>query len=270
MPFDSAALETFYESRMGQVARRLISRRLREHWPDLTGQRLLGFGYAAPYLRQFTETDRALAATPSVEDASPLAQSGRVRTALVDEQALPFPDAYFDCLLVVHGLEVAESQRPFLRELWRVMQPSGRLVIVAPNRASLWAQFETSPFGHGQPYSRGQLQRLLEQALFRPESWDSALYMPPFGRHRTARTGDFWERLGHRLWPRLAGVHIVAATKSLYLPVPAKEVRRAVLKPALANGAPSRLPARSRQMAATQFSVSTVAANSSGPQKGDR
>jgi SAM-dependent methyltransferase len=262
MPFDSAALETFYESRMGQVARRLISRRLREHWPDLTGQRLLGFGYAAPYLRQFAESDRALEAMPALEDVAPLTQSGRVRTALVDEQALPFPDAYFDCLLVVHGLEVAESQRPFLRELWRVLQPAGRLVIVAPNRASLWAQFETSPFGHGQPYSRGQLQRLLEQALFRPESWDSALYMPPFGRHRTARTGDFWERLGRRLWPRLAGVHIVAATKSLYVPVPAKEARRTVLKPALANRPQSRLPVTATKSCVALFSV---VANSSPP-----
>ncbi len=244
MLFDSAALEVFYDSRMGQVARRLISRRLREQWPNLAGQRLLGFGYAAPYLRHFAESERALAAVPSADGTALLGPWGGTRTALVDEQALPFPDAYFDCLLVVHGLEVAEAQRPFLRELWRVLQPAGRLLVVAPNRASLWAQFETSPFGHGQPYSRGQLQRLLEQSLFTPEAWDSALYMPPFGRHRTVRTGDFWERLGRSLWPRLAGVHIVAATKSLYVPVPAKEVRRAVLKPALANSAQSRSPPR--------------------------
>jgi hypothetical protein len=29
-----------------------------------------------------------------------------------------------------------------------------------------------------------------------------------------------WERLGARLWPRLGGVHLVEATKSLYAPVP--------------------------------------------------
>jgi SAM-dependent methyltransferase len=242
MQFDSAAFEKFYESRMGQVARRLISRRLREQWPDLTGQRLLGFGYAAPYLRQFAEADRALAAVPSDDGTALLTPSGKVRTTFVDEQSLPFPDAYFDGLLVIHGLEVADSQRPFLRELWRVLQPAGRLLIVAPNRTSLWAQLETQPFGHGQPYSRGQLQRLLGQSLFTPESWESALYMPPFGQNRTARTGDFWERLGRSLWPRLAGVHIVAATKSLYVPVPAKGARRAVLKPALASGAQSRMP----------------------------
>ena len=136
---------------------------------------------------------------------------------------------------IEHGLEVAEAQRPTLRELWRVLAPAGRLIVVVPNRASLWAQFETSPFGHGQPYSRGQLDRLLVQSLFQPESWDAALYMPPFGQRRSIRTGNAWERLGHSLWPRLAGVHIVEASKSLYVPAPVKGVRRRALAPALAG-----------------------------------
>jgi SAM-dependent methyltransferase len=155
---------------------------------------------------------------------------------LVDELALPFPDSFFDCLLVIHGLEAAEAQRPFLRELWRVLTPAGRLIVVAPNRASLWAQLETSPFGHGQPYSRGQLQSLLEQSLFHPEHWDAALFMPPFGWRRSVRGGNAWERIGHRAWPRLAGVHLVEATKSLYVPAPKSKARRMVLRPAMVNG----------------------------------
>jgi SAM-dependent methyltransferase len=234
MPLDSAPLQQFYESRIGQVARRLISRRLRQQWPELTGQRLLGLGYATPYLRLFPKAERALSAV-AAEDAAPWGNAGRCQIALVDEASLPFADASFDCVLVVHGLEVAEAQRPLLRELWRVLTPSGRVVFVVPNRSSLWAQIETTPFGNGRPFSRGQLQRLLEQSLFTPESWTSALYTPPFGRYRSVRAGNFLEGIGRRLWPRLAGVHIVAATKSLYVPVPAKEARRGVLKPALAK-----------------------------------
>lgn len=236
MPLDSSELEAFYESRLGQVARRLISRRLRLHWPDLSGQRLLGFGYATPYLRSFAEAERTLAVMPEAQGAIPWGATGRVQTALIDEQSFPFPDSAFDCLLIVHGLEAVESLRPTLRELWRVLTPAGRLIAVAPNRASLWAQLETSPFGHGQPYTRGQLERLLTQALFLPEAWDSALFMPPFGgRRRSIRTGNAWERIGHAMWPRLAGVHIVQASKSLYVPAPVKGVRRRVLAPALAG-----------------------------------
>lgn len=239
MPLDSAPLQEFYESRTGQVARRLISRRLREQWPNLSGQRVLGLGYATPYLRQFSEAQRSLAAVPA-DEAPPYINANRNQMALVEEGALPFRDASFDCVLVIHGLEAAESQRPFLRELWRVLTPEGRLMLVVPNRASFWAQLETTPFGNGQPFSRGQLQRLLQQSLFVPEAWASALHIPPFGRYRSVNAGNMSERIGSRLWPRLAGVHIVAATKSMYVPIPGKEVRRTVLKPIFVNGGQSR------------------------------
>jgi SAM-dependent methyltransferase len=238
MALDVPTLEEFYDGRIGQVARRLILMHLRTHWPSLSGQRVLGFGYAAPYLRPLVgEAERTIAAIPQTLGPAPWGVGGRSLTTLVDELALPFPDSFFDCLLVIHGLEAAEAQRPFLRELWRVLTPAGRLIVVAPNRASLWAQTETSPFGHGQPYSRGQLQRLLEQSLFHAEHWDAALFMPPFGKGRSVRSGQAWERIGNRVWPGLAGVHIVVATKSLYAPAGLVKARRRVaLKPAMVSG----------------------------------
>jgi hypothetical protein len=93
------------------------------------------------------------------------------------------------------------------------------------------------------------LQSLLEQSLFRPEQWDSALFMPPFGWRRSVRGGNAWERIGHRAWPRLAGVHIVEATKSLYVPAPKAKARRMVLKPAMVNGVQRRVqPVSSRDV----------------------
>ena len=270
MALDVDALEQFYEDRIGQVARRLIFSQIREVWPNLTGQRVLGFGYAAPYLRPLIgEAERTIAATPEALGARAWGSGERSLTTLVDELALPFPDSLFDCVLVIHGLEAAEAQRPFLRELWRVLTPAGRLMVIAPNRASLWAQLETSPFGHGQPYSRGQLERLLEQSLFCPERWQPALFMPPMGRRRTLRSGRAWERLGHRVWPRLAGVHIVEVTKSLYVPVPKGRLRRALLRTAIVNGAQSRAETGARSQAADEALASRKIAPSAmrlGPQ----
>ena len=80
---------------------------------------------------------------------------------------------------------------------------------------------------------RGQLERLLNQALFHPERWDAALFMPPWGRNPSFRASRAWERDGHRAWPRLAGVHIVEATKSLYALAPVGKVRK--MKPVLAH-----------------------------------
>ena len=105
--------------------------------------------------------------------------------------------------------------------------------MVVPNRASLWAQLETTPFAAGRPYTRVQLARLLEQSLFTAEGWAAALTLPPFFAPRMRGPGiPGWERLGHRLWPGLAGVHIVEASKSLYGIVPGRPqsgLRRRVL-----------------------------------------
>lgn len=223
--------QSFYEEPIGQVARRMICRRVRLAWPDLRGQRLLGFGYALPYLRSFAgEAERVAALVPAQHE---LAAVDLRFVAQGEEDAWPFVDSLFDRILVVHGLEGAESARLFLRQIWRVLAPEGRLLCVVPNRASLWAQIERSPFAHGRPFSRAQLDKLMRDSMFVPERWDSALYFPPVYSRRLVRSGAAWERMGRMLWPRLAGVHIVEATKSLYaIAAPEKvRVRQRVLAP---------------------------------------
>jgi SAM-dependent methyltransferase len=226
MALEVRELAAFYDAPTGQVARRIVLHRLRAMWPNLAGQRLLGLGHATPYLRTFVpEAERVLAAAPATQGAQPWGPDGRSLVALTEERHLPFPDSAFDRILVIHGLETAEAQRALMREVWRLLTPDGRILIVAPNRTSLWAQLETSPFGHGQPYSRSQLERLLKDSLFQPERWDSALHLPPFRRRHPAG-GMGWERAGRRMWPKLAGVHIVEASKSLYAPVLVAESAR--------------------------------------------
>ena len=96
-----------------------------------------------------------------------------------EEDCLPFADLTFDRILLVHGLEMAENARRLLREAWRVLKDDGRLLVVVPNRSGMWAYWDSTPFGHGLPYSTGQLGRLLAGALFRVERRDAALWMPP-------------------------------------------------------------------------------------------
>jgi SAM-dependent methyltransferase len=222
MPQDVRDLAAFYDAPLGQLARRAILRRVRQFWPDLTGLRLLGYGFAVPYLREMPEAERAITAMPA-----PLGvmtwPAEKNAALLCEEDALPFPDVFFDRILIVHGLESAESLRPLLRQLWRVLAPEGRILLVAPNRTSLWAQLDRSPFGHGRPFSRAELDRLLKDALFEPLRWERALYAPPFGLLRA----HGWESIGTRLFPRIGGVHIVEAGKSLYAPVTPGKARDA-------------------------------------------
>ena len=219
MQLDVRELAEFYDSHLGAVARRILLRRLRLAWPNVEGLRVLGYGYATPFLRPFLyEAERCVTAMPAHMGVAAW-PAGKCLATLVEEDALAFPDAFFDRILVVHGVEGAESLRPLLRQLWRVLAPEGKLLLVAPNRASLWAQVDWSPFGQGRPFSRRELEAVLRDVLFEPANLDRALYVPPFNSRALIGTGANWEKFGLRFFPGLGGVHLVEATKSLYAPV---------------------------------------------------
>ena len=62
MNADVVDLRDFYAGRLGQVAMRMIRRRIRLVWPDAANLRVLGLGYATPYLRPFlAEAERVAA-----------------------------------------------------------------------------------------------------------------------------------------------------------------------------------------------------------------
>jgi len=69
------------------------------------------------------------------------------------EDEIPLPDLSINRILMVHGLEYAENTAQMLREMWRVLSDGGRLMVVVPNRRSIWARADHTPFGHGRPYS---------------------------------------------------------------------------------------------------------------------
>jgi len=214
--FDAGALSGFYDRPIGQAVRGAIANRIREIWPDLRAMRLLGYGFAPPYLEAFEgEAERAVALMPARMGAL-VWPAERPRTLLADEDSLPFADALFDRILVIHGLENADAARMLLRQLWRILAPEGRILLVTPNRASLWAQMERSPFACGRPFHRSELTHLLSDTLFEPQRWDRALYMPPFAGAQLSRFAKGIERLGRHVAPGISGVHLVEASKSLY------------------------------------------------------
>ncbi|MGA3399175.1 MAG: methyltransferase domain-containing protein [Acetobacteraceae bacterium] len=227
MAADSHAAADFYGTTRGAVAARLLRERLLAMWPDLHGQSVLGIGFAAPYLRLWrAQAARCIAVTPAQMGATRWPVGEPCLSCTAEEDALPFPDMSFDRVLLVHGLEAAENARRLLRETWRVLKDDGRLLVVAPNRAGVWAYVERTPFGHGQPYSFGQLGRLLAASLYRVEHRDTVLWLPPVGPRLVLRSADLFERAGRRLMPGMAGVIISEAVKDVYAAMPLKPVPR--------------------------------------------
>ena len=213
MPQDVRDLSAFYETPLGQLAHRAIAREIQGMWPDLRHYRVLGYGYAIPYLPAFARTERTIAAMPAPQGVVGWPDD-RNAALLCEEDALPFPDLFFDRILIVHGLEACDSLRALLRQLWRVLAPEGRILLIAPNRASLWAQVQRTPFGHGRPFSRMELEGLLKDAVFEPGRWRRALFAPPF--ESVTGSGAGWEKLGARFFSGVGGVHVVEAAKSVY------------------------------------------------------
>jgi len=227
MAADAHTAADFYGTARGAVAARLLRERLALLWPDLRGQSVLGMGYAAPYLRLWREgAARCVAVTPAQVGVARWPAGTANLSCTAEEDALPFPDLCFDRIILVHGLEAAENARRMLREVWRVLKDDGRLLVVAPNRRGMWAHLESTPFGHGQPYSAGQIGQLLAATLFRVERRDGALFLPPSNLRLILRSARLLERIGHRAIPGLAGVTITEAVKDVYAAMPLKAVPR--------------------------------------------
>nr|WP_246408430.1 methyltransferase domain-containing protein [Parvularcula dongshanensis] len=179
--------------------------------------------------------------------------------AVVSDFLWPLPDASVDRLLIVHGLEDVSGPRRMLREAWRVLADDGLMIVVCANRRGLWALVETTPFSVGRPYSRRQLDMLLQGAMFAPTAYATALHFPPVNHEALLRVAGSWERVGSAIGalgppfflPNLAGVNLIEARKSMAVPIKGSkaEVLRGVFAPGVLGPAARYVPADSAKTA---------------------
>lgn len=211
---DVLELREFYAQPLGEAVRETLTRKVFETWGDAPGVDMLGLGYATPFLEPFLSARRVTAAMTAQQGVEPWPAHGRRRVALVDEASLPFPSAMFDRVLVVHGLEESDNPAAMLGEIGRVLSGSGRVIIAAAARGGLWSHAEKTPFGHGRPFTRGQLERLVRAADLEPTAWSQALYVPPW--NPLADFAETFEQVGSRIWPGAAGLILMEAVKRQY------------------------------------------------------
>ncbi|OFX11094.1 MAG: methyltransferase type 11 [Alphaproteobacteria bacterium RIFOXYD12_FULL_60_8] len=214
---------------------RAVRRRIRAIWPNVKGDRVLGVGFATPYLRTFTEeAERVIAVMPAAQGVMHWPDQGPGQVLLAEETELPLPDRSIDRLLLAHALESSPHPGVLLREAWRVLSDRGRLLVVAPNRAGLWSHADNTPFGKGQPYTRSQLNALLREDMFMPTGCEPALFFPPSERRLALSWAPAIEELGARWFSRFSGVLVMEASKQYYAaPVEKAAVKRARLAEAL-------------------------------------
>lgn len=218
MHIDVVELRRFYyRSPLGMAAQRALRAALETHWSKGRGN-LAGFGFAAPFLRGYKSGAlRTISLMPAQMGAYHWPLEADNVSVLVDERRWPLPAGFVDNLIIAHALENSERPNVVLSEAHRVLAPGGRALIIVPNRTGLWARRDVTPFGHGRPYSLGQLEAQLRAASLEPVGHSAALYGPPSERRFWMRMSGVAERVGRRLdAQRLAGAIIVEVARTAY------------------------------------------------------
>ncbi|MDS9467660.1 methyltransferase domain-containing protein [Paracoccus sp. MBLB3053] len=221
---DVMELRKFYYNRaLGRVVQRILRDRLTKIWPpeSSAGMSVVGYGFAAPLQRPYLARARRVTSLMPAGQGVMAWPPGLPNCAvLCDETAWPLDTGSVDRLILLHALETAERPQEMLAEAWRVLGPGGRMLVMAANRAGLWARSDATPFGTGRSYTAGQLEGLARSAGFVSEATGAALYIPPSDRRFWLRSAQMWEQGGQKISQVLvAGVVLTEFSKQVPMPV---------------------------------------------------
>ncbi len=211
-------MKEFYFDERGAIVQRIIRNKIRKIWPDISNQTLIGIGYTSPFLIPFTkDTDNCFSLMPYDMGSVDYPLNGDSKTALIMEEELPFKNSSINKALLVHFLETTYKINEELREIWRVLDDEGKILIIVPNRTGLWSRIDNTAFGNGRPFSFKQISKILQNAMFDVTHHETALFTPPTKSKFIISMKPFWESL-EKIFPNFGGVHIIEAKKSLYRP----------------------------------------------------
>lgn len=225
---DVSEIRQFYQSPLGRLTARILSEKIRSFWLDDAGKNIvlhrpdtcvIGVGYTIPYFDQWQDC-HTIAVMGAMQGVVRWPSYGPSRVVLTEDHILPFADQSVEHIVMVHAVENADYLRELMDEVWRVLKPNGRVLMVVPNRSGLWAKSDNTPFGYGRPFSMKQIRAMLFDAQFVIEHDRRALYFMPSHNRVLLWLAPVLEKLGVALMPRLGGVTLVEASKRLYNATP--------------------------------------------------
>jgi SAM-dependent methyltransferase len=135
---------------------------------------------------------------------------------LTNYEALPFPSASLDLLVLPHTLELSYDPHATLREVERVLVPEGRVVICGFNPNSLWGISKSCQRGFsevGDFIGQRRLRDWLQLLSFEVESTSFGCYRPAVKTERWLQRWAWMDQAGVRWWPILGAVYGMVAVK---------------------------------------------------------
>ncbi|UCH18136.1 MAG: class I SAM-dependent methyltransferase [Burkholderiales bacterium] len=145
-----------------------------------------------------------------------------------DFDALPFPAASLDLVVLPHALELARDPHRALAEVERVLVPEGRVVIAGLNPTSLWGLRQTCgrlcrrlPGGGkdlflprvGEFIGYRRLRDWLRLLSFEVEGGRFGCYRPPVRTQRWLERFAWMESTGQLWWPVFGAAYVLVAVK---------------------------------------------------------
>lgn len=214
---DIVTLRQFYATPFGHDISRFIGAAIHKMWPGAKGDVVLGIGYCTPYLEHYlAEASPVCVCMPAEQGAAYWPPQDKNLVFLGHESELPFRENSVNRILLMHSFENTEQLSWMVEEMWRVLTPGGRILVVVPNRMGFWSRSSKTPFGYGRPFSLLQLKDLMTGHQFTMTHTSSALFMPPIRLRFLWRVAQRVEKIGRMICPFFGGVLLVEAEKQIY------------------------------------------------------
>lgn len=137
----SKELLLFYKTPTGKRLDKEIAGCVTEFLLDkkLAKRYLLCIGHPIPScLPLFRKAKSYSVLTPLFQGPKKLVDKGLNKTVLSDETHLPFINVSFDIAIIFHAIEYMDDPTSFFEELWKVLAPGGRIILMIPNRKGGW------------------------------------------------------------------------------------------------------------------------------------
>jgi len=221
MLFNLKKLVAFYDTRLGRFAKKQIRQALKPHLDQFSkSSYILSLGYSIPFIKKtYKKFNRFSLFFPATQGCFTFSDETGNLSALVYESQLPLPDAIVDGLICMHCFEHTQDTHQLLREIWRVLNGSGKLLLIIPNRRGLWARFDNNPFGFGTSYSKRQIKHLLEDHNFIIESITPTIYAPP--SHSNWYHSFLYpiEKILSKFSTHFCGIYMIHAKKQIFQPI---------------------------------------------------
>lgn len=226
-PLDLLApsLHQWFQTELGQAILAVEQRLLDRCLADCFGYYLLQLGIDSELdLFGDCRVQRCFKAGPIEPRKSDVCRTHFIRC---DFSELPFESDSIDVIVVHHVLEFAANPHAVLRELYRVLVPRGRIVLIGFNPLSFFggrmlaARWRRESIWRNHLLSVARMNDWLQLLGFDTERTDYGFHRLPF--HRTAHwpaAGPFNDMLS-RHWP-LGGVYAITAIKEVAKFIPMK------------------------------------------------